>query len=115
MSEEKNENMNENMDDMGLEVEYNVVTLLDEDGTEHEFELVDSAEFEGHEYMALIPIYDSPEELLEDSGELIVLRVAEEDGEQYLDAIEDEEEYNLVSDLFVARLSDVFDFEEDDE
>ena len=55
------------------------------------------------------------EEALEDSGELVILRVSEEedeDGEQYLDAIDNEEEYNRVAELFMGRLEDYFDFED---
>ena len=100
--------------------EKDVISLLDEEGKEHEFEIVDALELEDRQYLALVPLYDESqaEEALEDSGELVILRVSEEtdeDGEQYLDAIEDEEEYNRVADLFMGRLEDYFDFEEGDE
>lgn len=98
-----------------IEMEYDILTLLDEDGQEHEFELVDSAELDGQEYMALIPIYENPEEVLEDSGELLVMRVAQEDGEQYLDAIDNEDEYVKVMDFFAERLSDVFEFMDEED
>ena len=94
------------------EIEYDVLTLVDEDDVEHEFELVDTAEFEDAVYMALVPIYDQPEELLEDSGELVIMKLMEEDGQEFLDAITDEEEYDRVSAFFTERLSDVFDFED---
>ena len=61
---------------------------------------------------------DENEEALEDSGELVILQVSEEtdeDGEQYLDAIEDEDLYNRVAELFMGRLEDYFDFEEETE
>ena len=100
--------------------EKDVISLLDEEGKEHEFEIVDALELEDRQYLALVPLYDESqaEEALEDSGELVILRVSDEedeDGEQYLDAIEDEEEYNRVADLFMGRLEDYFDFEKGDE
>lgn len=100
--------------------EKDVISLLDEDGKEHEFEIVDALELEEKQYLALVPLYDETqaEESLEDSGELVILRVSEEadeDGEQYLDAIEDEDEYNRVAELFMGRLEDYFDFEESEE
>ena len=101
-------------------MEKDVISLLDEDGKEHEFEIVDALELEGKQYLALVPLYDESqaEEALEDSGELVILQVSEEtdeDGEQYLDAIEDEDLYNRVSELFMGRLEDYFDFEEEEE
>ena len=101
-------------------MEKDVISLLDEDGKEHEFEIVDALELEEKQYLALVPLYDESqaEEALEDSGELVILRVSEEedeDGEQYLDAIDNEEEYNRVAELFMGRLEDYFDFEEETE
>ena len=99
-------------------MEKDVISLLDEDGKEHEFEIVDALELEGKQYLALVPLYDESqaEETLEDSGELVILQVSEEtdeDGEQYLDAIEDEDLYNRVAELFMGRLEDYFDFAEE--
>ena len=101
-------------------MEKDVISLLDEDGKEHEFEIVDALELEGKHYLALVPLYDESqaEETLEDSGEPVILQVSEEtdeDGEQYLDAIEDEDLYNRVAELFMGRLEDYFDFEEETE
>ena len=98
-------------------MEKDVISLLDEDGKEHEFEIVDALELEEKQYLALVPLYDESqaEEALEDSGELVILRVSEEedeDGEQYLDAIDNEEEYNRVAELFMGLLEDYFDFED---
>ena len=99
-------------------LEKDVISLLDEEGKEHEFEIVDAMELDGQEYMALVPIYDQPEDSLEDSGELVILRVSEEldeDGDQYLEAIEEEEEYDRVAELFMGRLEEYFDFEEEED
>ena len=64
-------------------------------------------------YVALIPLYDEAAQMLEDSGELIILKVEEEDGETYLAPIEDEKEFNEIGQLFEERLSEAFAFEED--
>ena len=100
--------------------EKDVISLLDEEGKEHEFEIVDALELDDRQYLALVPLYDESQaaEALEDSGELVILRVSDEeyeDGEQYLDAVDNEEEYTRVADLFMARLEDYFDFEEAEE
>ena len=101
-------------------LEKDVISLLDEEGKEHEFEIVDALELGDQQYLALVPLYDETqaEEALEDSGELVILRVSEEedeDGGQYLDAIDNEDEYNKVAELFMGRLEDYFDFEEEEE
>lgn len=95
-----------------MENETDVITLVDEDGAEHEFEIVDTAEIEGVNYVALVPILESPEDILDDSGELVILKVTEEDGEEFLDAIDDEDEFNKISAIFVERLEEEYDFEE---
>lgn len=102
------------------ENERDIISLLDEEGKEHEFEIVDALEMDDNQYLALVPLYDEsqPEAALEDSGELVILRVSDEedeDGEQYLDVIEDEDEYNKVAELFMGRLEDYFDFEDEEE
>jgi len=96
--------------------EYNpdIVTVVDEDGKEHVFEELDRIETEDGKYIALLPLYDEAEEILEDSGELIILRVEEEeDGEQYLSPIEDDDEFEEIGKIFEERLSDIFEFEEE--
>ena len=68
--------------------EKDVISLLDEEGKEHEFEIVDALELDDRQYLALVPLYDESQaaEALEDSGELVILRVSDEedeDGEVY--------------------------------
>lgn len=98
--------------------EKDVINLLDEEGNEHEFEIIDAVECDDQQYLALVPIFDEAEDSLEDSGELVILRVSEDEDdsdEQFLEAIEDEAEYTRVADMFMERLKDEFDFEEEDE
>ena len=63
--------------------------------------------------MALVPVFDNAEELLEDSGELLVLEVVEHEGEGYLEPIEDEELFNKIAGIFMERLEEEFDFIEE--
>ena len=69
------------MDENKMEYGADLLTLLDEDGNEHQFEVADTMEYEGEEYMALVPVFDDPEDLLEDSGELLIFRSVNEDGD----------------------------------
>lgn len=99
---------------MEMEYERDLVTLMDEEGVEHEFEVIDSLEHDDEEYLALIPVFETPEENLDDSGELVILKIAADDetGEEFLEAIEDEDEFNKIADIFMERLEEYFDFEE---
>ena len=91
-----------------------VITLVDEEGIEHEFEIVDMLEEDGVQYLALIPMIDDPEELLEDPGELVVLKVVAQGTEEFLEAIEDEDEFNRISAVFMERLGEDYDFIEEE-
>lgn len=91
-----------------------IVTLEDDDGKEYTFEVLDRIETDEARYIALLPVYDEPKDMLDDSGELVVLRVVEEDGEEYFEDIDDDDEYDMVADAFTERLKDMFEIEEAD-
>ena len=92
-----------------------LVTVVDEDGVEHTFEELDRIETEDGRFVALLPVYDEAEEILDGDGELIILKVLEEDDEFILEPIEDENVFNKIGGIFEERLADLFEFNEDDE
>ena len=92
-----------------------LLTLVDDVGQEHEFEIVDSSEHNGGQYVALVANYDDPDESLQDDGELVILKSVMDDGEEFLEAIEDEAEFDEIAAIFMERLEDLFDFTEEDE
>ena len=100
---------------MTEEFEAGIVKVLDEDGKEHSFELLDAIETEDGRFVALLPIYDEPEESLEDDGELIILKVESEDGEDVLCPIEDDELFDEIGALFEERLEELYEIEEAEE
>ena len=61
------------------------MTIVDEDGTEFELEVLSTLEYEGATYLAVIPAGAEEDEELEVS----ILKSVEEDGEPILCAIED--------------------------
>lgn len=91
-----------------------IVSVVDEDGVEHTFEELDRIETDDARYVALLPVYDEAEDILDDDGELIILKVNEEGGETYLEPIEDEDEFNEIGSIFEERLSDLFDIHEEE-
>ena len=98
---------NEEKKDLGEnEYEEEILILTDEEGNEMNFALLSSLEYEGSEYRALIPV---DEEGNETSDEYVILKIAtDENGEQVLETIEDDEEFDRIADIFDDELSDVF-------
>lgn len=86
------------------------ISLLDEEGNEHQFEILDQMELDGENYMAVVPCYDDPAKSLEDTDEMVILKYVDDGDEEYLEPIEDEEEFNRVSAVFVERLEDDYEF-----
>lgn len=73
------------------EAKEDIVTLVDEDGNEHEFAVVDIIEVDDKEYALLMPA-ESEGEGDEDSEDVLVLRFEDDS----LVMIEDEAEFNRV-------------------
>jgi len=97
---------------MSEEFESSLITIRDEDGTDYKFEQIDALETETGSYVALIPIYDDADETLGDDGELVILKITEEDGEEVLTTIDNDEEADKVADIFVERLSEFYEIED---
>ena len=90
------------------------ITLVDGNGKETEFEIVDSLVSENNEYFALIPV-ETADNVDSDDGELVILKVVEEDGQEFLEPIEDDEEYEEISEIFIDRLEELYEFENEQE
>lgn len=105
------------MTEKNTEMEYNpdIINLTDEDGKEYTFEVLDAIESDDGRYLAMLPVYDDPAKILDDSGELVIVKVQEEDGEEYLCPIDDDDEYEFVADAFIERLQDLYEIDEKDE
>ena len=84
------------------------ISLTDSEGNEYNFELLDRLETEDGEYVALLPVYDDPQETLDDNGELVIVKVVEENGEEYYENIDDDDEYDTVADAFLIKNGNLF-------
>ena len=74
------------------------ITIVDDDGTEYELEVLQTLEYNGATYIAAVPV---AEEL---NPEVLVFRSEEEDGDSILCVIEDEEELEAVNNLIMDSL-----------
>ena len=88
------------------EEESSILTLTDENGEDITFEYLDCIEYEGTEYLILLPAE-------EESSEIVILQIepVDEENENYL-AVEDENTLNAVYAIFKERFKDVLTFED---
>ena len=86
------------------EEEDSIITLTDDKGNNTDFEYLDCIEYQGTEYLVLIPAE-------EESAQIVILSVEPvyEENENYL-AVEDETILNAVYDIFKDRYKDVLTF-----
>ena len=82
------------------------ITIVDEDGTEYELEVLSTLDYDGNTYLAVIPAGENADEF---QMEVSILKSVEEDGEPILCAIEDEQELQAVYGLIMDSL-----YEEED-
>ena len=95
-----------NNEDFAEEYEAEIITLEDDLGNEKDFEFLDTVEFDGDEYIILLP------EEEEEQNEVMILRIEsiDDENENYV-GVDDEEVLQKVFDIFKDRYSDDFDFE----
>ncbi|MBQ7624402.1 MAG: DUF1292 domain-containing protein [Clostridia bacterium] len=87
------------------------ITLIDEDGKEVELEHLDTVEYKGNTYYAFLPAEMS----LEDSYELIIMKLDKEGGEDMLVTLDDEDELAEMFQIFSERLEESFEDDEEKE
>ena len=86
------------------EEETGILTLTDENGQDVNFEYLDCIEYEGTEYLVLMP---------EGEDEIVIMEVepVDEENENYL-AVEDEAVLDAVYGIFKEKFKDVLTFED---
>ncbi len=96
--------------------EPDLLTLEDEAGQEHVFEVIDAADIDGERYLAVAPYSEEPAGVLDaEAATLLFMRAVQEgDEDEYLDIVEDDEELSVVMDVFYNRLSEIYEIDLDD-
>ena len=99
------------MDENKNEFEVDVYTLQDEEGNEHEFEVIAQCEYKGATYYAMIPALDSDME--DEFCEYVILKqIVDENGDESLISIDDnEEEFNAEADVFDNLFDEEVDYD----
>lgn len=106
IQEPQNTIQNTELDNLDSDLD-NIVTLIDEEGNPVQFEFLDLVEYQGKEYVILLPT----EENFEDSGEVVILEVIDTDGdeESYI-SVDNEENLQAVFNIFKEKFISEFDF-----
>lgn len=91
--------------------EPDIISVTDENGNEILFELLERYETEDDVYVAITEYRDDAEEIVQADYEVIILKVLEDNGEEYLAEIEDENEYEQVSDILMAKIEEQYEVE----
>lgn len=99
------------MDENNEQLDDNIVVLNDEEGNEVQFEFLDLIDYEGEEYVILLPVAETEDA---EADEVVILKtekVADEnsDEESYV-SVEDEDILNAVFEKFKEKFKDDFNF-----
>lgn len=98
------------MDENNEELD-NIVTLKDEDGNDVKFEFLDLIEYEGEEYVVLLP---AEEEEDAEPDEVVILQLEkgsdENSEEETYVSVDDENVLNAVFEIFKEKFKDEFNF-----
>ena len=95
----------ENVENIAEE-EVSLLTLTDENGQDIEFEYLDCIEYQGKEYLTLLPVESEEPEIV-----ILEIQPVDEENENYI-AVEDEATLDAVYAIFKERFKDILTFED---
>ena len=89
-----------------MEEESVILTLTDEDGREVDFEYLDSVDYDGKEYLVLMPADQAETQIV-----ILEVEPVDEENENYL-SVSDEAVLDAVYGIFKERYKDILTFED---
>ena len=88
------------------EEQSNILILSDENGEDVQFEYLDCIEYEGKEYLILLPV-----DAVETAVVILEIEPVDEENENYL-SVEDEQILDAVYGIFKEKYKDILTFED---
>ena len=89
-----------------------IISVTDDEGNEIEFELLERYETDDNVYVAITEYRDDDEDIVEGNFEVIILKVVEdENGDEYLEEIQDDIEYEQAADILMAKVEEKYEVE----
>ena len=92
--------------DNGFEAD--LITLIDDEGQEHEFEIIDELDNDDGHFMALVPTQPDQEDASAEAETYYIFEVVDEDGEEQLQEVEDDALLDELADIFESRFNEAF-------
>ena len=94
--------------------ETDLVSLVDEEGNEYEFEVIDEIDYKDGHYYALAPQFDLPDQDIEAGSTYMIFEAVEDDnGEPQLAEIDDDELLDELVEIFEQNFDAEFEDEEE--
>lgn len=93
---------------MDKEFAPDLITLIDYENIEHNFEILDTIESDKGIFYALLPVFDDAQSTLTDDGEYYIMEVIEEDGEEQLAEVDDDDLLDELAEIFEKRFEELF-------
>lgn len=85
-----------------------LITLIDDENVEHNFEILDTIENDNGIFYALLPVFDDADSAVADDGEYYIMEVIEEDGEEQLAEVDDDALLDELAEIFEKRFEKLF-------
>ncbi len=85
-----------------------LITLVDDNNVEHNFEILDTLETDKGLFYALYPVFDDANDAVSDDGEYYIMEVIEEDGEEQLAEVDDDDLLDELAEIFEKRFEELF-------
>ena len=95
---------------MNEQEEVEILTLQDEEGNDHEFEVIATYEKNGTTYLAVMPTDEDETE--EGVYEYAILKTIMEDGEEMLISVDDDDEFDDIADYFDDLFATEIDYDQ---
>lgn len=92
-----------------------ILVLVDDEGTEHEFALVDRFQVDRYDYAILVPVlyHEEDEEDIDLEDDAYIFRIEPGEEEDSLIEVEDEDEWDKVASMWEERIRSFEDGEDD--
>lgn len=89
---------------MTEEYSADMITLIDDEGDQHEFQVLDAIQTDDGKFVALFPTSEEDG----DEGTYYIFEVIEENGEEQLVEVEDDDVLDSLAEIFAERFDEIY-------
>lgn len=89
-----------------------IITLIDDEGIEREFEILDFIENDKGKFYALLPNFELPDDIPNKEDSYFIFQTIQENGEEQLEEVEDDDVLDELSEIFESRFDENYNHQE---